>query len=61
MSHLAWRLAIIVGSAVIRAQIAQHWRSNIQPVLPDRVAAARVAVVGLPIVGLATMSGIRTH
>ncbi|WP_262273271.1 hypothetical protein [Microvirga yunnanensis] len=61
MPHLAWRLAIIIGSAAALAQAARHWRSRIRAILPDQTAAAGVAVVGLMIVGLATMSGIRTH
>jgi predicted Na+-dependent transporter len=61
MTHLAWRLAIIIGSAAALAQVARHWRSKFITVLPDQAAAAGVAVVGLMIVGLAMMSGIRTH
>jgi hypothetical protein len=41
--------------------VARHWRSKVQAVLPDQSAAAGVAVVGLVIVGLAMMSGIRAH
>jgi len=61
MSRLAWRLALIIGSAVVLARIARRWRDRVRPVLPDQSAAAGVAVVGLVIVGLAMMSGIRAH
>ena len=61
MVHLAWRLALIIGLAAILAQMARHWRSKVQAVLPDQSAAAGVAVIGLVIVGLAMMSGIRGH
>jgi predicted Na+-dependent transporter len=61
MGHLAWRLALIIGSAAILAQMARHWRSKVQAVLPDQSSAAGVAVIGLVIVGLAMMSGIRAH
>jgi len=61
MAHLAWRLAVIIGSAAVLAQLARHWRSKVRTVLPDQAAAAGVAVVGLVIVGLAMMSGIRTY
>ncbi len=61
MTHLAWRLAVIIGSAAALAQAARHWRHRVETVLPDQVAAAGVAVVGLMIVGLAMMSGIRAH
>ena len=61
MIHLAWRLAIIIGSAAALAQVARHWRGKFKTVLPDQAAAAGVAVVGLMIVGLAMMSGIRAH
>jgi len=61
MTHLAWRLAIIIGSAAALAQMARHWRSKIETILPDQAAAAGVAVMGLMIVGLAMMSGIRAH
>src|SRR3712207_1070370 len=61
MGHLAWRLALIIGLAAVLAQMARHWRSNVQAVLPDQSAATGVAVIGLVIVGLAMMSGIRAH
>jgi predicted Na+-dependent transporter len=61
MAHLTWRLTLIIGSAAVLAQMARHWRNQVQPVLPDQQAAAGVAVVGLVIVGLAMMSGIRAH
>jgi predicted Na+-dependent transporter len=61
MAHLAWRLALIIGLAAVLAQMARHWRSRVEAVLPDQSAAAGVAVVGLVIVGLAMMSGIRAH
>jgi predicted Na+-dependent transporter len=61
MGHLAWRLALIIGLAAVLAQMARRWRSKVQAVLPDQSAAAGVAVVGLVIVGLAMMSGIRAH
>jgi predicted Na+-dependent transporter len=61
MAHLAWRLALIIGLAAVLAQMARHWRSKVQAVLPDQAAAAGVAVLGLVIVGLAMMSGIRAH
>jgi len=61
MAHLAWRLALIIGLAAILAQMARHWRSKVRAMLPDQAAAAGVAVIGLVIVGLAMMSGIRAH
>jgi len=61
MARLAWRLALIIGSAAVLAQMARHWRPRLRSVLPDAQAAAGVAVVGLVIVGLAMMSGIRAH
>jgi predicted Na+-dependent transporter len=61
MGHLAWRLALIIGAAAVLAQMARHWRVRVQGVLPDQQAAAGVAVIGLVIVGLAMMSGIRAH
>jgi predicted Na+-dependent transporter len=61
MVHLAWRLALIIGLAAILAQMARHWRSKVQAVLPDQSAAAGVAVIGLVIVGLAMISGIRAY
>ncbi len=59
--QLALRLALIIGSAAALAQMARHWRKHVQTVLPDQRAGAGVAVVGLVIVGLAMMSGIRAH
>lgn len=61
MVHLAWRLALIIGFAALLAQMARHWRSRVQALLPDQSAAAGVAVIGLVIVGLAMMSGIRAY
>ncbi|WP_262031730.1 hypothetical protein [Microvirga sp. Mcv34] len=61
MTHLAWRLALIIGAAAALAQAARRWRRKVETVLPDQVAAAGVAVIGLMIVGLAMMSGIRAH
>ncbi len=61
MPQLAWRLALIIGSAAALAQAARHWRSRIETILPDQAAATGVAVVGLMIVGLAMMSGIRAY
>ncbi|WP_262273394.1 hypothetical protein [Microvirga yunnanensis] len=61
MVHLTWRLALIIGLAAMVAQMARYWRSRVQVVLPGQTAAAGVAVIGLVIVGLAMMSGVRTH
>ncbi|WP_205772464.1 hypothetical protein [Microvirga calopogonii] len=61
MVHLTWRLALIIGLAAMVAQMARYWRSKVQVVLPGQTAAAGVAVIGLVIVGLAMMSGIRAH
>lgn len=51
--HLAWRLIAIVGSAALIAAMARRWRARLTTVLPDALAAAGVAVIGLVIVGLA--------
>ncbi|WP_050783472.1 hypothetical protein [Methylobacterium nodulans] len=59
--HLAWRLIAVVGSAALIAAMARRWRARLTAVLPDALAAAGVAVIGLVIVGLAVTDGVRAQ
>jgi hypothetical protein len=61
MVHLAWRLALIIGFGLPSRSDGATLAQQVQAVLPDQSAAAGVAVIGLVIVGLAMMSGIRAY
>lgn len=57
--RLIVRLALMIGCAIVLAAIHRRWRPRFQTLLPNARAAAGVAVIGLVIVGLATIQGAR--
>jgi arsenite transporter len=61
VGQLAWRLLLIVGSAALLSAFVRRWRPRFTGILPDALAAAGVAVIGLVIVGLAVTYGVRAQ
>lgn len=59
--ELAGRLFLIVGAAALLSALASRYRAAVAPLLPNRLAGAGIAVVGLMIVGIAMADGIRAR
>ncbi len=60
-ASLALRLGLIVGLAAALAEVVRRCPRAFAPMLPGPQAAAGISVLGLIVVGLAMMSGIRAH